>query len=331
MSKKHPAPISIKQEGLACCKRARFVVCHEDVQVVDRQPAAVVVVANNEANAPLKIDEDVQLVGSTGPNALADFPHARQDCVTHPFIQDEEYCANCFCFVCDIPASDCKGWDLHRKAVSTDPFWQQERQKRKPIDLTAAAAAVTAEAAANPPVPDGLFDYDTEPESRFCPALRQKCANNKYHYTDSETFLAALELYNREGSVYRDRVICGQPIKDVLEVTRRWKCLRIAGRHRKPCDQCDIQFCKYNTHGAGEYYLTDTEQGDWYAKKACLGCMGRNLCIKYGTDKAAILAKLEPLRKTQGVSSLFDIKRYQDDYYNYATLFDGSDMHKYVT
>ena len=59
--------------------------------------------------------------------------------------------------------------------------------------------------------------------------------------------------------------------------------------------------------------------------------MGRNLCVKYGTDKAAILAKLEPLRKTQGVSSLFDIKRYQDDYYNYATLFDGSDMHKYVT
>ena len=45
-------------------------------------------------------------------NALSDFPHARGNCMTNAFKQGnfESRCANCFCYVCDVPASECNFW-----------------------------------------------------------------------------------------------------------------------------------------------------------------------------------------------------------------------------
>ena len=52
--------------------------------------------------------EDVAITGSKGQNALQHFPHCRENCVVHLFATDPtKHCANCFCVVCDVPASQC--------------------------------------------------------------------------------------------------------------------------------------------------------------------------------------------------------------------------------
>eukprot|EP00879_Flechtneria_rotunda_P026759 GHRR01028582.1.p1 GENE.GHRR01028582.1~~GHRR01028582.1.p1 ORF type:complete len:164 (+),score=55.84 GHRR01028582.1:596-1087(+) len=47
--------------------------------------------------------------------ALRDFPHARPDCAANPFAKNAstgngKACANCFCYCCDIKASNCSFW-----------------------------------------------------------------------------------------------------------------------------------------------------------------------------------------------------------------------------
>jgi hypothetical protein len=56
-------------------------------------------------------DDDVELLGATGPNALEDFPHPHEDCVRYPSKGPNisahilDYCPKCYCYVCDVPAS----------------------------------------------------------------------------------------------------------------------------------------------------------------------------------------------------------------------------------
>ena len=79
-------------------------------------------------------DDDIQITGSVGINALSDLPHPRHECVVKPFKKNpEEFCPNCYCYVCDIKASECDKWfGNHCKA---DGKWikqrRQLRNKRK--------------------------------------------------------------------------------------------------------------------------------------------------------------------------------------------------------
>ena len=53
-------------------------------------------------------DDDIQITGSVGIHALSDLPHPRHECVAKPFQKNpEEFCPNCYCYVCDIKASEC--------------------------------------------------------------------------------------------------------------------------------------------------------------------------------------------------------------------------------
>ena len=74
--------------------------------------------------------DELQFVGRTGANALMDFPHARENCVSHPFTRGKESscCANCFCFVCDDHASKCSKWSEHCVATHTLAQWRDARQ-----------------------------------------------------------------------------------------------------------------------------------------------------------------------------------------------------------
>lgn len=83
-------------------------------------------------------DNDLEIIGTTGQNALEDFPHARQDCVIFPMKNKAnviKYCKNCYCYICDINASDCTEWDSHCHAKKGDYRWEmkrkQARRKRK--------------------------------------------------------------------------------------------------------------------------------------------------------------------------------------------------------
>lgn len=80
--------------------------------------------------------EGVECVGERrGIQALADYPHFRFQCALEPFKRQrapkkEKFCPRCFCYVCDVPASDCHAWGAHFKAVDTVPKWRGEREAR---------------------------------------------------------------------------------------------------------------------------------------------------------------------------------------------------------
>jgi hypothetical protein len=92
-------------------------------------------------------DEDVEIVGATGPNALEDFPHPRQDCVSFPVQKNSRlFCKKCYCYVCDSLASECPNWTFHCEAKAGVYFWEQkrktERTKRKKKERCKAATSV---------------------------------------------------------------------------------------------------------------------------------------------------------------------------------------------
>ena len=89
-------------------------------------------------------DEELIFVGRRGDNALADFPHAREYCVTFKFVLGKELskCANCYCYCCDEPAAQCTEWAAHCKATNSSHWWRAQREARKnPAGAAAAAAA----------------------------------------------------------------------------------------------------------------------------------------------------------------------------------------------
>lgn len=81
-------------------------------------------------------DEGVECVGERrGIQALSDYPHFRFQCAIEQFkrargFKKERHCERCFCYVCDIPAEQCKTWMSHAKAVDTVPKWRAEREAR---------------------------------------------------------------------------------------------------------------------------------------------------------------------------------------------------------
>lgn len=80
-------------------------------------------------------DDDCQVVGSTGFNALADFPHSRENCVVFKMSSDPganmKHCDNCYCYCCDAPAKDCPQWASHCQARHGDSHWQRLRNQWK--------------------------------------------------------------------------------------------------------------------------------------------------------------------------------------------------------
>jgi hypothetical protein len=106
-------------------------------------------------NFDLTDKDELTIVATKGKNALADFPHSRENCATHPFTNGGDntmHCSNCYCYVCDTPSSDCMTWASHCMAFHKDPRWRAERARAKrgarerppapPTPSTRAVAAV---------------------------------------------------------------------------------------------------------------------------------------------------------------------------------------------
>ena len=88
-------------------------------------------------------DEECVVVGRSS-SAIETLPHARADCVVHPFtLGARAFCHACYCYVCDVPASDCGSWAVHCEAKHRDPFWREERtqqrQRRQCIERDASS------------------------------------------------------------------------------------------------------------------------------------------------------------------------------------------------
>jgi hypothetical protein len=91
-------------------------------------------------------DGDVSIEGQSGAMALIDFPHARENCVQHAFVPGnfQTTCVNCYCFVCDAPASACVQWVAHAPATHREASWRKERERAKQKKLAELVAAGTA-------------------------------------------------------------------------------------------------------------------------------------------------------------------------------------------
>jgi SNF2 family DNA or RNA helicase len=91
-------------------------------------------------------------------NSLSDFPHSREHCVEHPVAANPlKHCVNCYCFVCDQPATACTEWSRHCHARYQDLKWRREREQKKNTITTASASAAatnrSSNATTNPPAP----------------------------------------------------------------------------------------------------------------------------------------------------------------------------------
>jgi len=86
-------------------------------------------------------EDSCLVVGQTGTFS-SDLPHARAHCANRPFQvtkervgqeeggNNEQFCPNCFCYVCDVKASECQGWLRvgHCHAHDKDPHWRALRE-----------------------------------------------------------------------------------------------------------------------------------------------------------------------------------------------------------
>jgi hypothetical protein len=106
-------------------------------------------------------DEDVVFEGRSGDLALADFPHARENCAVHPFAKDpSRKCPNCFCYVCDQAASECPRWEEHCRATHTVPAWRQAREAWRKSGGDPAKTAPAPAAAAAPVQAAGVLQIE---------------------------------------------------------------------------------------------------------------------------------------------------------------------------
>jgi len=113
-------------------------------------------------------DDEIAVTSSNATNPNIDYPHSRNRCGIHSFciishprssnseeINDEneinvKYCAKCYCYVCDAPASTCNRWmNDHCHAHGGDGMYVRMREVtldrlgRGTKTTTAAAAAAT--------------------------------------------------------------------------------------------------------------------------------------------------------------------------------------------
>ncbi|GFR40543.1 hypothetical protein Agub_g1116 [Astrephomene gubernaculifera] len=95
-------------------------------------------------------DDDIVITASYGQAATRDMPHPRPDCGVHSFTtgtskSNSSHCSNCFCYVCDVKASECEFWGTgartqdHANAMPK-AYWDRLRQAAKVGDKAKLAA-----------------------------------------------------------------------------------------------------------------------------------------------------------------------------------------------
>jgi hypothetical protein len=123
----------------------------DDVEIVDPPPSEYKFVHNDQTldttikqqkQLPRKESEDddhdsVQVVATS----MLTLPHMRQHCTVHPFSNrtnsddaaknNEITCDLCYCYVCDVPAKDCKEWSVHCQATDEILRWRVLRNDKK--------------------------------------------------------------------------------------------------------------------------------------------------------------------------------------------------------
>jgi len=275
-------------------------------------------------------------VDSATPTTLQQ--HDRQDCLVHPFENEQaesclEHCSECRCFVCGehAPAANCPEWRVHCRAIRESEHWMlwiQDRQKRIHDPSFRPLGA-----------PEGLFDYHTEAQkilpnggakTPHMAELQHRAKRTKYYYKDKDTLLLAVELYNCSNKVCVSFVAVAaskplqfhtrcplsltHPLLLLLSVSRYRERHCCGGQHLELWDATHVYECR---DVVGHHTLPCDECGDnnfrkgpsggdavffvdkWGSSKVCAGCMGRNVCSLYGTDPKDMARRLAALQDMQ--------------------------------
>jgi hypothetical protein len=94
----------------------------------------VVVVEMPKPEHDGEIHGDVECFGSVGSNRASEYPHPRFCCTEFPFaihgVGNINACALCYCYCCDIIASQCSTWSIHCNAQH-DHAWTSIRHELK--------------------------------------------------------------------------------------------------------------------------------------------------------------------------------------------------------
>lgn len=91
---------------------------------------------NVEEDLPSSIRKDsdeIVVVHDNVTNACAVLPHPRHICGRYPFDTEphKSYCDKCYCYVCQIPASECKMWENSHCDADDSLLWHQAREQKK--------------------------------------------------------------------------------------------------------------------------------------------------------------------------------------------------------
>ncbi len=111
-AKEHPIVIDCVDEGRQ--SRQEDTTDSDPKKEQQQQVVTSAASVSKEGGDNESIDDEIQIIGVTGKNSLSDFAHARYDCLVKPFSKNPfDFCCNCYCYVCDLKASDCQQWKLH--------------------------------------------------------------------------------------------------------------------------------------------------------------------------------------------------------------------------
>lgn len=99
--------------------------------------------AGNNSSTTTNSDDDIQVTGVAGKSR--DYPHPRSMCTKHPFnaslstsaLNYTPTCAQCYCYICDIPVADCKEWRLHCMADHRDLYGRDSHEFGAAVSFSA--------------------------------------------------------------------------------------------------------------------------------------------------------------------------------------------------
>ena len=73
-----------------------------------------------------------------------------------PNQSNQSCCPNCYCYVCDIPASECTSWAAHCNAYYSSNYWKEQRRLKQVVRRMLAFSSFS-------------------PEEPSCSAILRKC------------------------------------------------------------------------------------------------------------------------------------------------------------
>jgi len=173
----------------------------EEVQVMDPPPPPSFLAAHSEEeNDPSYEDDDddadneeeIHLLGTKNAQNL---PHRRPHCTQCPYVaqvlgvvEDEHseprssstasntktsnasYCSRCYCYVCDVPVSECQEWGTHCHATDRSTYWMAQRRTKQGRTMTTAATSTIFLRSTSP-----LLQATLRNASAFLGGLRAVC------------------------------------------------------------------------------------------------------------------------------------------------------------